>query len=185
MLSRKWVAKPTFLLYRTVGFWIIAFNDFQINTANSMDQLVEKIREMIEPVFDQMDIYLVDIDLRGNQGSQVLSIFADTKSGISLDQITRLTREINEILDTTDVIDGVYRLEVSSPGIDRDLKMQWEFEKNIGRNLSVSYQSGDEPASFNGKLTEVTTDTITLVYKKESMQIPLNAILKARVQIKW
>ncbi len=150
-----------------------------------MDLLVQKIREMIQPLFVDNDFYLVDIVLRGKHGSQVLSVYADTKTGIALDQITFLTREINEILDSHEIIEGAFRLEVSSPGVDRNLHEQWEFEKNIGRNLRVNYEIDAEPLSVTGKLVSVENNQLLIKDKKEKIAIPMSAISKARVHLKW
>jgi len=150
-----------------------------------MDSLVQKIREMIQPILDENGFYLVDIVLRGQHGSRVLSVYADTKTGIMLDQIAFLTREINDILDSQDMIEGAYRLDVSSPGVDHDLHALWEFEKNIGRNLRVNYEIDAEPLSVTGQLVSVENNQLLIKDKKEKIVIPMNAISKARVHLKW
>ncbi len=150
-----------------------------------MDSLVQKIRELIQPIFDENELYLVDIVLRGQHGSRVLSVYADTKTGITLDQIAFLTREINEILDSQDLIEGAYRLDVSSPGIERILQARWEFEKNIGRNLRVNYEIDAEPQSVTGQLVSVENNQLLKKDKKEKIAIPMSPISKARVHLKW
>lgn len=146
---------------------------------------LQKIRELIQPIFDEYGFYLVDIALRGVTGSRVLSIYADTRSGITLDQIAFLTREINDILDAHDLIEGAYRLDVSSPGLNRNLQARWEFEKNVGRDLRVTYQLDEVPETIVGRLTAVEEKDIELMTKKEKIKIPMKAILKARVHLKW
>ena len=110
-----------------------------------MNVETSKIKEIIAPLFEGNHLLLVDLELRGNRGSRVLNVYADTMQGITLDEITKLTREINDLLDIHDVIDGAYRLTVSSPGIDRSLQHHWEFEKNIGRNLRIIFEENSEP----------------------------------------
>ena len=115
----------------------------------------------------------------------MLNIYADTFQGITLDEITKLTREINDLLDIHDVIDGAYRLTVSSPGIDRPLQNPWEFQKNIGRNLRVVFEENSEEHETIGKLTSVEENQIVLKSKKEEISIPINAISRAKVHLKW
>lgn len=155
-----------------------------------MNTEVTRIRELVEPlfaggVFDE-PVYLVDLQVRGQQGSKVVSVLADTEAGISLGEITRLTREINDLLDVHDVIAGKYRLEVSSPGVSRSLTDTWEFRKNISRNLRVVYEEENtEQTEIIGKLLSVDEAEIVLQLKKESLAIPRETIRKAFVQLKW
>ncbi len=153
-----------------------------------MNVTQEKIRELIESLLMDDDVRLVDVELRGQKGSQVLRVFADTMEGITMAQVTRLTREISDALDMQDIIQGKYRLEVSSPGATRPLKQLWEFEKNVGRNLKVVYEIDSEIDQFIGELREVDEENILLrdiKNKKNEMQIPLIAIKTAQIQLKW
>jgi ribosome maturation factor RimP len=151
-----------------------------------MEQIENKLRELIQPIFDEKQIYLVDVRIRGNRGNQIVTVLADTISGITLEQITALTREINFILDQhEDLIDSRYRLEVSSPGVNRELEFLWEYQKNLGRELSIHYRDGDEIVNFSGKLIEVKDNNVTISHKKEQRTIALEKIVKAKVRLKW
>ncbi|RMF56506.1 MAG: ribosome maturation factor RimP [Calditrichaeota bacterium] len=151
-----------------------------------MEELISEIRRLIQPLFDEEYFHLVDIVIHGTPGNQVLKIYADTETGITLEELTRLTREINDILDVHDVIPGRYRMEVSSPGVNRFLQYTWEFRKNLGRELRVIYQPGEEEREeVRGILKSVTEDEIVIQQKKQEINIPRSTILKARVQLKW
>ncbi|RMH87330.1 MAG: ribosome maturation factor RimP [Calditrichaeota bacterium] len=150
-----------------------------------MDPLVEKIREILQPIFDREQVYLVDMELRGNRGNQVLRILADTEQGITLEEITRLTREINDALDMYDPIPGSYRLEVSSPGLDRPLQHLWQFRRNIGRELKVLYEESGERKKVIGALVAADEEQIVLQVAGEELSIPRSAIAQAKVRVKW
>ncbi len=150
-----------------------------------MQEQLDKIRELISPVFERMNIYLVDLELRGHINSQVLSVYADTDTGISLQEITDLTREIEDILDLENPIPGKYRLDVSSPGIDRPIKEIWQFRKNINRKLQVDYQVDGVHKEVIGELTGVTEKEIVIKNKNVETKIPFEAIKKAIVKINW
>lgn len=151
-----------------------------------MTDTLTKIRELIQPLFDEEYYHLVDIELRGSGGNQVLKIYADTEQGITLREITHLTRQISDILEVHDVVEGGYRLEVSSPGINHSLQKTWEFRKNIGRELWVSYtaESG-KPEEVNGRLLQVDEEKLVLQEKKKQITIPRTQIIRARVRLKW
>ena len=150
-----------------------------------MDQTLAKIKALIEPVMAEQGIFRVDVELRGQRGSRFLGVYADTVSGITMAEITRLTREINDLLDMHDLIEGKYLLEVSSPGVNRPLKQLWEFQKNIGRMLRVVYKIDDEELEAVGMLVSADEASLVLKVKKDEVRIPLTSIVTARVQLKW
>ena len=84
-----------------------------------MAKTAEEIKKLIQPIFDRSTVHLVDLQLRGQPNSQVLSVYVDTDTGITMEQIAEISREIEGILDLENAIAGRYRLDVSSPGIDR------------------------------------------------------------------
>jgi ribosome maturation factor RimP len=167
----KWVDKTHFFIYGK--FEVIYF---------SMDNKKEEIKKLLQPLFDQKGIYLVDIELRGQPNSQVLSVFVDTDSGITMQQITDISREIADILDTEDPIKGKYRLDVSSPGIDRPLTEVWQYRKNMGRNLQITYYESDKILETNGILIEVAEGQILLKINDNIKYIPLSCIHKVVVK---
>jgi ribosome maturation factor RimP len=148
-----------------------------------MNEIAVKIKEFILPILDREGIHLVDLELRGYANNQVLSIFVDTDTGITLEQVANITREIEGILDLEDPIHGRYRLEVSSPGIDRPLTELWQFRKNIGRWLRVLYNDQNQKLEKTGLLKEIKEDRILLAEKKQELEIPLSQIIKAVIKI--
>ena len=118
-------------------------------------------------------------------GNQVLNIYSDTKEGITLEQITQLNREISDVLDMDDAISGAYKLEVSSPGVDRPLESFWQYQKNIGRYLQVNFEENGILKEESGKLISVDENIITLEKEEERpVIIEIPTIKKAKVNIK-
>ncbi len=148
-------------------------------------EIEEKVREIILPLLEMEQVHLVELEIHGKSGNQVVNIYADTDQGITLAEITRLTREINDLLDMHDVIPGFYRLNVSSPGVDRPLKALWEFRKNLGRELRVVFRENEQEKELTGKLLAAEEERILLQVKDEELSIPTASLIKARVQLKW
>jgi ribosome maturation factor RimP len=148
-----------------------------------MKTIVKEIVELIKPVFERDNIYLVDVEFRGKGKNQVLTIYADTEQGISLDQITRLNIEISDLLDIHNVISGTYRLDISSPGIDRPLEHLWQYHKNISRYLQVHYQDDDVQKNLTGKLKNVNNAGIIIELKNKEITIPFSSIVKCKVKV--
>lgn len=91
--------------------------------------LVEKIEELVMPLFEEMSLELVDIEYRREPQGWVLRFFLDKEGGITLDDCAAASRQISSLLDVEDIIPTAYHLEVSSPGLDRPLKRRGDFER--------------------------------------------------------
>ena len=116
-----------------------------------MKNNIETIKKLVLPVLENAQIFLVDMELRGSPNSQVLSIYVDTEEGVTLPQIAKITREIEGLLDLEDPISGKYRLDISSPGIDRPLTEIWQYKKNIGRHIKVQIKVDDTISEKTGQ----------------------------------
>ncbi len=83
---------------------------------------------------------LLELKRRGERGTSVIEVIVDSESGVKLDEITELSRWTGALLDEAEEsIPGRYRLEVSSAGLDRPLEHRWQYSKNIGRLLKLTY----------------------------------------------
>ncbi len=143
----------------------------------------QQIKEKIEAVFENKSCYLFEIKLRGSKNIPVIEVFADTEEGITLKECGQLNREIAEDLDESGLVK--YRLDISSPGIDREFKFSWQYKRNIGKNLMVEYVEGEEIRKVEGVLEEVGYTGINLNVSKEINKISFNNIKTAKVKIKW
>ncbi|RQW07581.1 MAG: ribosome maturation factor RimP [Calditrichaeota bacterium] len=171
------LTKPTFL-------FLELFKILEELFRYQMPKDIEEIRKILQPVFDRSNVYLVDLELRGHINSQVLSVYVDTDTGITMDQIAEISREIEGILDLEDAIAGRYRLDVSSPGIDKPLTEKWQFAKNIGRDFRITYTEGDRTTEKSGTLHRVDEDRLYFIRKNEEFSVTFSQLLKAIVTVK-
>ncbi len=100
------------------------------NTAQAAERLAG-------PVLLQLGLRLWDVRFEKEGGAWFLRYFIDKDGGVSLNDCEAFSRLIDPILDAADPIDGSYSLEVSSPGIERELTKPWQFEENLGRPVTV------------------------------------------------
>lgn len=147
---------------------------------------LKEIRNLILPILESQDVDLIEMEFRGRSGSQVLRIFVDTDSGITLDQCVNLSREISDRLDIKDLIAGRYRLEVSSPGLDRPLKTKRDFERNIGRKIKITYLvNGAEDKTIIGHIEQIDDDMIVIKEDDQLIYIDLSKVMLAKIMLKW
>jgi ribosome maturation factor RimP len=115
-----------------------------------------------------------------------LRLFLDKEGGPNMDELSRVSRELSEILDGEDVVDGAYTLEVSSPGINRPLKRPEHFMRFIGKKIRVRTRDMiNGRRSFLGRLLEVSPVSIALDQDGTRWDIPFEQIEKSNYEHDW
>ena len=147
--------------------------------------LRQKLEEIALPLCEKMGIYLVEIRIKGTVHNPVYQIFADTEKGITLAQCEKLSRAVKDELDMDLSLPERYRLDVSSPGLDRPLVHDYEFKKNIGQLLHVQVISEEGERRVEGRLTGFDKEEIEIQTKDKTERIRREQIKQARVQLRW
>lgn len=123
-------------------------------------QVEKRVKELVEEkIADRPELFLVDIKMLPNNK---LIIHVDGDEGINIQDCAAISRHVGFHLEEENVLEKAYNLEVSSPGIGEPLKLKRQYDKNIGREVSVKLEGGDVK---EGKLLNVTEDGITIEAK--------------------
>jgi ribosome maturation factor RimP len=149
------------------------------------ESTLEVVRGLVEPLLEREGVDLVDLELKGAPGRQVLRVFVDVDGGITIDQCVLLSRKISDLLDRKDPIPGKYRLEVSSPGVDRPLTRPRDFQRNIGREVKVDVRRGEAVEQVTGKIVSVGEENLTLDVKGEEVLLEWTAVVKGKIQVRF
>ena len=125
----------------------------------SQDTTLERIFGLVSPVLHDMSFELVDLEFKREGKNWLLRLFIDKPGGITLDDCVDVSREVGALLEVEDVIESSYRLEVSSPGLDRPLKKAQDYERFCGELVKIKTHEkldpdsrGYERKTFVGKL---------------------------------
>jgi len=149
---------------------------------------ISQVWELVAPVAAEEGMEVVEIQCRheGGRGGRVLRIYLDKEGGPNLDELSRVSRQVSDLLDVHDPVVGPYVLEVSSPGINRPLKRREHFARFVGKRVRVRTQDmiGGR-RSFLGMLKEVTEDSIVIDQEKNEFRIPLALVDKANYEHDW
>jgi ribosome maturation factor RimP len=140
--------------------------------------IVDRVREIVEPVLETQSLSLYDVEHSGS----ALRVTIEGKDGVDLDVIARATRLISAALDEHDPIPGAYTLEVSSPGLERPLRTPHHFAGAIGSLVTVkTVPSFDGERRVRGTLTAADESGITV----DDLRISYDEIDKARTVFEW
>ena len=153
-----------------------------------MDATVTRVWELAAPLAEGEGMEIVDIEFRreGGRGGRVLRLYLDKEGGPNVDDLSRVSRQLSELLDNQDAVPGAYTLEVSSPGINRPLKRPEHFARFVGKRVRVRTRDIiDNRRSFLGILQQVLEDKITLSQDGKEYQIPFSIIEKSNYEHDW
>lgn len=143
---------------------------------------VQSVTELIEPVLEAMDVELVDVEYRFEQGRWVLRIYADIQGGISVDDCARVSREIEDLIEVNDIFQQEYVLEVSSPGLNRPLKKEKDFVRVKGEKIKVRMRTALKGRrNFTGYLTDVRDGIAYVDVTEGRVALPLDEMEKANL----
>ena len=154
----------------------------------SVDPVVARVWEMASLVAVGEGMEIVDIEFRpeGSRGGRVLRLYLDKEGGPSLEDLTRVSRQLSELLDEAPDVPGPFTLEVSSPGINRALKKAEHFVRFVGKKVRVRTRDPIEGRrSFLGTLKEVMKDEIIVALEGRDYRIAFSQIEKANYEHEW
>ena len=153
-----------------------------------MDATVGRVWELAAPLVENEGMEIVDIELRheGGRSGRVLRLFLDKAGGPTLDDLSRVSRQLSDLLDARDVVAGDYTLEVSSPGINRPLRRPEHFAHYVGKRVRIRTRDliGGR-RSFFGTLQEVAEGKITVAQDGARYDIPFSSIEKSNYEHDW
>ena len=153
-----------------------------------MDATLNRVWQLAVPLVEGERMEIVDIEFRyeGSRGGRVLRLYLDKEGGPNVDDLSRVSRQLSELLDGEDTIDGNYTLEVSSPGINRPLKKPAHFARFVGKRIRVRTRDLiDGRRSFLGILGQVVEDSVILTQEGKRYQIPFSMIEKSNYDHDW
>jgi ribosome maturation factor RimP len=151
-----------------------------------MNLSTENIKEIAENVINNSGYFLIDFSVRGFGKNTVIEIFIDGENYISADDCSKLSREINNRLSNLIQQQDNYRLDVSSPGVDKPLKFIQQFPKHLNKKFELSYKQQTETKKTVGRLTEVKGEVLKfLLSNNEELVLDFKDIIKAKVIISF
>ena len=144
--------------------------------------IAQKIAEIVE----RKGFFPIEIIIRGIPSKRVMEVFIDGENDVSADDCANVSREINSELENLPEAGNDYRLDVSSPGVDKPIKFLKQYPKHIKRNFEVSYKSGEETKKILGKLISVEEENLTFLCKNVGeVKVKFNNIKKAKVTVSF
>ena len=138
--------------------------------------LNEDISAAIRPIIEATGNYLEELTITSAGKVKILTVIVDSDSHLNLDQITAVTKEVSEVIETLEELgDTAFTLEVTSPGIDRPLTKPRHWRKNLDRLVKITMTSGQD---IQGRIGEATETVVLVNDQKVSFEDIKRAVLE-------
>lgn len=144
-----------------------------------------EIRQEAERIASDHGFEVVDVLLKGARTPKCLQVLVDRRGGITVEECATVSRELSAWIDQRFPEAQAYHLEVSSPGLDRILRTERDFERNLGRDLTVEWSSDGKIRQTVGVLKSAGGDTLTIADGERVHEIPAESVVWAKIKLKW
>jgi len=150
-------------------------------------RVIERIHEILLPVLEQEGLELVETILRVEGGRWILRVTIDREGGVQVHHCTAVSRELSVHLDVEDLIPVKYYLEVYSPGLDRPLKDESDFERYTGRLVKIkTNRSVAGRRKINGTIEGIEDGVVSVLVEDDiRLEVPVEDISSARLDYKF
>jgi len=151
----------------------------------SKHSIDERIREIAARVAQDNGLELVHVQAKGSKSNLTIRVFIDKQGGVTHEDCVKVSRQIEAILDAEDFIPSAYLLEVSSPGLERELYSLQDFEKFAGKMAKVrTHTMIDGQKNFRGRIAGIEGEEIAFEDKtRGTLRFPYSAVAKANLEI--
>ena len=149
-----------------------------------MSKITEKVWSLAQPVAEELNLEIWEVEFIKEAGTQFLRVYLDKEDGVSIVDCENFSRALDPILDEADPIPCSYVFEVSSAGIERELKRPSDFEKFMGAQVCVKlYQAVNGQKSYVGDLAAYNNGDITLNVGKNTVQLKKSQVAQVKLHV--
>ena len=148
-------------------------------------KIEETVWQNAEPIANENGLEIYDVEFKKEGADYFLRVFIDREEGVSIDDCEAVSRPLSDALDEADPISEGYYLEVSSPGIERQLKRQKDFDRFCGENISVKlFRAVNGTKQLTAKLVSRNDEKLTVeIETGETVEIDNKDVAVVRLAV--
>ncbi|PRR80251.1 Ribosome maturation factor RimP [Clostridium liquoris] len=150
------------------------------------EDLIKKLIILIEPIVTKLNYELYHLEFVKESGENYLRVYIDNEAGVKLDDCEKVSRAVSEMLDEVDPIEKSYYLEVSSPGIERELHNDKHFERYLNSYVTIKLSSiFNGSRKYEGKLIGFDSACIKIEDAGKEIDIPREKLHKVKLKVEF
>ena len=144
----------------------------------------QKVEQLLKQPIEVLGFELCDVEFIKEYGDWVLTLYIDKEGGVNIDDCERVSRAVDPLLDAADPIEQAYMLSVSSRGIDRPLKKDADYARNIGKRIELKlFAPKDGKKEFTGELVSFDESSVVVRLGSGDLTLERKAIALARPEL--
>lgn len=149
--------------------------------------MMKTLNEIVQPIADSMNVELVDLEFIKEAGNWYLRVYIDKEGGVFINDCEEVSHAISDELDEKDPIEQSYILEVSSPGLDRPLKKQKDFDRNKGQTVEVKlFKPINGEKLFEGILVGLIDNKVLIESENhEKLEFSMEDVALVKLAVKF
>jgi len=152
--------------------------------------ITDSVRAVAAPIVQALELELVGVECVGQGPRSVVRVYIDKPGGVNLDDCEQVHVSLGHALDVADPVPHAYRLEVSSPGLDRPLKHVDDYRRSIGKLVNLKFRDPFEGQwRVIGRLVEVRDEGVHLAVTRSddtrTIRVPWGAIAEGRLEVEF
>ena len=142
------------------------------------------VEGLVMPIIEEGNFELVDVEYVKEGANWYLRVYADKEGGINIDDCVAISRALEVKLDEKDVIPDAYILEVSSPGLGRQLKKERDYKRSLGKEGEIKlYKARNKQKELEGFLKAYDDDSFTITIDDEDVVFDKKEIAMMRLAV--
>lgn len=151
-----------------------------------MTKTEQEVERIVLPIVEELGYSLYDVEFVKEGSSWFLRLYIDKETGIGLDDCELVSNAVSDKLDEEDPITTQYNLEVSSCGLERNLREKKHFDMAIGKTIEIRlYKPFEKQKDFQGVLENIDNDVITIETEDKRIDVKLDEISSAKILFDW
>ena len=144
----------------------------------------QKAKQLLKPTVEGLGFELCDVEFVKEYGDWVLTLYIDKPGGVSIDDCELVSRTVDPILDEADRIEQQYYLSVSSLGLDRPLKKDADYQRNLGKRIEVKlFAPFEGKKEFKGELVRFDETSLVIRDGETERTLERKAVALARPEL--
>jgi ribosome maturation factor RimP len=155
-----------------------------VTTSTDLAGLEAAVETAVLPAVQAHGLALVDLEVRGNGRRVAVRVYVDKPGGVTIDDCQALSYEVGDLIDVSNLVPRSYDLEVSSPGLDRELRKDRELHWATGRLVRVWTREPVEGRRETlGRLVLVDEGALVITSSEGPVRVPRNLLAKVRLEV--
>lgn len=145
----------------------------------------ERIDRLVDDALENTNFFRVESTAKGPVRSPIISVYVDGDQGINVDDCAKISRDLRRRIEEAEICPDGFELNVSSPGLERSLRLPRQYARHIGRTVRLEVLDCGKNSTLEGRLVGAGEDQVRIEGETGEVALPLGSIRRAVVKVAW